>query len=338
MKITTVARRRGPEPRRDQYGRPYVVPPQGGKAVPYTRCTGYVGGIEDTYMLGRWYQRWVAKGVAGSPDLIQAINDADPDDRGGLNNLVDEALSRTPAGNSAKIGTYVHALTEAADRGEDPADVEPPMLHDGYLNPDLYKNDLDAYLSVTRDLEAVSVEQFSVLDPRKVAGTPDRVVRYRGKRYIADVKTGSIELGALKIAAQLAVYSRSRPYDVASDERMEPHGAETDKGIIIHLPAGTGVCQLWWIDLLAGWDAVMVAGSIREQRQRKFVHLARELVAPPPAPSTLAEQIQVAATYDELTALWRINAAVWDADLTRLAQARTAVLMAGQGSTPPPTP
>lgn len=320
-----------PEPKRDHYGRPYVVPPQGGKAIPYTRCTTYVAAIEDMYLVHRWQMRHAARGIAFHPDLIAAVQAHDPEDKGGLNGLVDEALIRSGAGDAAAVGTYVHSLTEAYDRGENPWEViEPPMLSTGLLNPDLYKADLEAYVAATRDLEAVAVEQFCVLDPRKVAGTPDRVVRYRGKRYIADLKTGNIEWGMGKITAQLAVYARSRPYDVAADERMEPHGAEVDKGIVIHLPAGQGICQLWWIDLLAGWENVQTCGNVRDRRQMKFVHLARELHAAPPAPSSLADQIQVATTRDELTALWALNQDEWTDDLTALAQQRAAAV---QGST-----
>lgn len=322
-----------PEPKRDHYGRPYVVPPQGGKAIPYTRCTTYVAAIEDMYLVHRWQMRHAARGIAFHPDLIAAVQAHDPEDKGGLNGLVDEALTRSGAGDAASVGTYVHSLTEAYDRGEDPWEViEPPMLSTGLLNPDLYKADLEAYVAATRDLEAVSVEQFCVLDPRKVAGTPDRVVRYRGKRYIADLKTGNIEWGMGKITAQLAVYARSRPYDVAAEERMEPHGAEVDKGIVIHLRAGQGVCRLWWVDLLSGWEMVKTCGDVRDKRGQKFVHLARELHVDtaPAAPTSLAGLIQVAASRDELTALWALNREAWTADLTTLAQQRSAAL---QGST-----
>lgn len=324
-----------PEPTRDTWGRPKVVPPQGGKPVPYTRCTTYVGGVEDMYLVHRWQMRHLARGVAFNDDLITAVRDQDPEDKQGLNGLVDEALKRSGSSDAASVGTYVHALTEAYDRGQDPwTEVEPPLLSDGYLNPDLYRADLDAYIAATAEMEAVQVEQFTVLDPRKVAGTPDRVLRYRGKRYIGDVKTGNVEWGMGKISAQLAVYARSRPYDVESDERMDPHGAEVDKGIVIHIPAGQGVCNLWWVDLIAGWETVKLCGNIRESRQRKFVHLARELTVAPAGPVTLADRITLASSRDELTALWRLHEAEWSPDHTRLAAQRTAAL---QGSTSPST-
>jgi hypothetical protein len=50
-------------------------------------------------------------------------------------------------------------------------------------------------------------------------------VEYGGKRYIADLKTGSIEWGTLKIAAQLAVYARSHTYDVATTSPPVRRGA-----------------------------------------------------------------------------------------------------------------
>lgn len=319
-------RAKAPEPERDSWGRPKVIPPTGGKAVPYTRCTTYVGSIEDMYLVQRWQQRHVARGVANHGDLIAAIRDTDPEDKTALNALVDEALLRSGAGDAAKVGTWLHSVTEAADRGEDPWSVDAPLLSTGPLDQRAYEADVAAYLEATKPLTAVAVEQFSVLDPLKVAGTPDRVVRYRGKRYIADLKTGEIQWGTLKIAAQLAVYARSRPYDVTTNERMEPHGAEVDKGIIIHLPAGKGVCRMWWVDLLAGWEAVKTCRDVRTQRTHKFPHLARELVEAPPAPTTIAEQIAVASTRDEVTALWRLHEPEWTDALTDLARQRVAAL------------
>ena len=338
--IGTVAARQ-PEIARDGFGRPKVVPPTGGAPVAYTRCTTFVGSIEDMYLLQRWQQRHVAKGVAAHGDLIAAINDTPEEDKKGLNDLVDEALLRSGAGDSAKVGTYLHSVTEAYDRGEDPWSVDPPALSTGMAFPEDYKDDLEAYVEATAELQAVQIEQFVVQDPLRIGGTPDRVVRFRGKRYIADLKTGAIEHGTLKIAAQLAVYARSRPYDVATGERMEPHGAELDRGIIIHLPqdwhrtGGRAECRLWWVDLMKGWEAVRVCRDVRTQRQQKFPHLASLLTTPPPAPQTLADRITVAASRDEVTALWQMHAAEWTPELTELARRHLAVV---EGTTPTPTP
>ena len=61
-----------PEPERDRWGRPYVLTP-GGRRTTYTRCTTYVGAIEDNFNIVRWKERHVAMGVATSATLRDTI-------------------------------------------------------------------------------------------------------------------------------------------------------------------------------------------------------------------------------------------------------------------------
>jgi hypothetical protein len=296
-----------------RWGRPLVVPPEGGSRVTYTRATTFVGVVEDTYNLARWQMRMVALGLDERPDLRLAVA-AHRDDKAKLNTICEDAQEAAKAHAAATIGTGLHALTEQMDRGME------------VRAPEEYRADLAAYAQATEELTAVYIEQFCVQDPLKVGGTPDRVVRYQGKRYIADLKTGSIEYGFLKIAAQLAMYARSRPYDPATDTRMDRHGAELDKGIIIHLPAGTGVCTLYWVDLLAGWELVRIARDLRDRRKLRFGQLCKELVPVPVAPLSLADQIKSCHDPDEVRSLWRANAHQWDDTLTELAKQRVAAL------------
>lgn len=325
-----------PEVPRDGYGRPLVIPPTGGKPVPYTRCTTFVGAIEDTYTLGLWQQRMVALGLADRPDLLMAVV-AHRDQKGRLNAICKDAQEAAKAHAAATTGTALHALTERIDRG----------LTLGVI-PEAYQADLDAYVRATARLKPVMIEQFCVQDPLKVGGTPDRVVEYKGKRYIADLKTGTLTFGFVKIAAQLAVYARSRPYNVETGERTA-HGAEVDRGIIIHAPAGSGTCTLYWVDLLAGWEAVKVSKAVREKRALKLgavvhdfdadwtpslgaakpaaaeepgVTTAFAVTPAEPEPPTLAQQIDLCRNTDELRALWTANTAVWTPEHTELATAR----------------
>jgi len=336
--FTTVA----PEIERDRLGRPMVVPPGGGNPVPYTRCTTYVGGIEDTWNLSRWTQRMVILGMAGRDDLRAAVLDTDREDKKRLDELCEEAKEAGGGNDAARIGTYMHQVTEAADTGQDPDAVPFPLLAFA-RDPAEFKGDLDAYMKGTEHLQAVAVEQFSVQDPLKIGGTPDRVVRYGGKHYIADLKTGNIEYGTLKIAAQLAVYARSTPYDVAKAERTtRPYDVDLERGIIIHLPAGTGTCRLYWIDLLAGWESVRVCRSIREQRTRRFGTLTEPFPMTEPVPSVpvedgesfvpepvieLAGRIKRCSNPHQVRALWgKYPADAWTKDLIDLAKTHIASL------------
>lgn len=310
-----------PELPRDRYGRPLVRPLDGGKPIAYTRCTTYVDCLEDKFNLQKWMQRNVALGLADRPDLLLAVG-AHRDDKKALDRICGEAQEAAKAHAAATTGTALHALTERIDRGQDVGVV-----------PDAYLADLSAYTEATRDLKAVHIEQFCVLDTLQVGGTPDRVVSYKGKRYIADIKTGSIEYGALKIAMQLAVYARSATYDHATGERGV-HGAELDHGIIIHLPAGTGTCELVWVDLLEGWNAVRVAKDVRAKRALKYGDLCAPFnapleVVPEPEPDPepdLLGLIGICKAPEDVRRLWSLNTGTWTEEHTAAAKARIAEL------------
>lgn len=297
---------------RDRYGRPLVVPPGGGKPVAYTRCTTYVDCIEDKFNLQKWGSRMVALGLASRPDLLLSVS-AHRDDKSALDRICEDAKEAAAASAAATTGTALHALTELVDRGE-----TLPVL------PESAQADLAAYAEATKDLKATHIEQFCVLDALKIGGTPDRVVSYKGKRYIADVKTGSIEWGTYKIAMQLAVYARSKTYDIASGERGT-HNAELDKGIIIHLPAGTGSCELVWVDLVEGWNGVLLARQVREKRALKFGDLTEPFgpAAVQQLADSIVDRIRACATADEVRALWTPE---WTDDLNKAAAAHIATL------------
>lgn len=308
---------------RDRYGRPLVVPPNGGKAVAYTRCTTYIDVLEDKYNLQKWMQRMVALGLASRPDLLLSVA-AHKDDKTQLDRICTDAREAASASAAATTGTALHALTELIDRGQE----LPPL-------PDQVQADLESYRAATVDLKATHIEQFCVLDTLKIGGTPDRVVDYNGTRYIADLKTGSIEWGVLKIAMQLAVYARSKTYDIASRKRGL-HEADTSRGIIIHTPAGQGTTSLHWVDIEAGWYAVQVAGDVREKRKLKFNDLTEPFgetlplsgVKVPGSPSNtsmlreksdLATAIRACSSADSVRVLWAEYEQVWDDDLTAIA-------------------
>lgn len=317
-----------PEPTisRDRYGRPLVIPLGGSKLEPYTRCTTYVDCIEDKFNLQQWMSRMVAIGLATRPDLLLGVS-AHKDNKAELNRICEAAKEAAASSAAATTGTALHALTETIDRGGDVGVI-----------PETYQADLDAYSEATRDLKALHIERFTVLDTLKIGGTPDRIVSYNGKRYIADIKTGSIEYGTLKIAAQLAVYARSALYDTRTGARTI-HGAEVDKGIIIHLPAGTGTCELIWVDLLEGWYAVDVARRVREKRTLKFKDLTTPFgatpVVPEPEPHPAGDPDEVfdlpalirgCPTPEAVRNLWALHQDVWTDEHTAVATSHIATL------------
>lgn len=241
---------------RDRFGRPLIVPPGGGKAVAYTRCTTYIDVLESTYNLSRWQQRMVALGLVDRSDLALAVT-AHRDDKEKLNKLCEDAIEAAKGRAAATTGTALHALTALIDQGK-PLPVIPSDV----------ARDLQAYREATAALKVLAIEQFVVLDDLKIGGTTDRIVSYRERKYVADIKTGSVDWGAGKFVTQLAVYSRSQGYDIATHER-KPIDVDTDWGLLIHLPVGEGRCKLYRVDLRAGWEGVKLATAVREWRKRK---------------------------------------------------------------------
>jgi hypothetical protein len=216
--------------KRDRWGRPLIIPTDGGKPVSYQRCTTFVGCLEDTFNLSRWQQRMVALGLAARPDLLMSVS-AHSDDKDTLNKLCDEAREAAAASAAAPTGTALHRIAERLDRGED---IQVPAAA---------KADIDAYLTATRPIRWKAIERMMVADELKVAGTPDRIGQLDdGRRpFIADLKTGSIDFGIGKIAMQLAVYAHSQTYDVNTGERVSP-GIELESALILHLASGICNC------------------------------------------------------------------------------------------------
>jgi PD-(D/E)XK nuclease superfamily len=317
MTDTFVEPAEAPDPiPRDGWGRPLVKPEGGGKPVAYTRCTRYVSCLEDTYNLSLWQQRMVAVGITQRPDIhlqVAALASDPAGNKKQLDQACDAAREAAAASAAATTGTALHQLTELIDRGRDVGVI-----------PDAYTADLEAYRKATEGFKYTHIEQFCVLDRYKIGGTPDRIVKLDGKTYIADVKTGSIDWGIGKIAMQLAVYARSHTYDHTSGQRGI-HGAELDKGLIIHLPAGTGTCRLHWVNLIDGWEAVMLARRVRDWRAKKLSDLTEPYARFDP----LEAAIHDATSEQQLLDLWGRHHAIWTDVHTEAAVTKKAALQAG---------
>ncbi|ATE85211.1 exonuclease [Streptomyces phage Esperer] len=280
---------------RDGHGKPLVIPEAGGRPKALIRTTTFIDCIEDKSSLVDWGKRMVLVGAQKRPSLLDAVAELDPDDAADkkkLNALAERALDISGANDKREKGTHLHDLSEYVDRGD------PLPAHASSQDLD----DMMAYMAATAPLTVHAVEQFVVCSELGVGGTFDRTYGYEGLdpngkpisgRFIGDLKTGSVEYGGLKMAMQLAIYSRAKKYDhtlfpapVREDDekgfqkwkKTEVEAAEAAKaysvpepvnqdwGIIVHLPSGKGVCNLYWVDLNIGWKAAQLALTIREMR------------------------------------------------------------------------
>jgi len=241
---------------RDRYGRPLVKPVKGGKPIPYTRATTIANSLDDPAALTAWKMRMAAIGLSVRSDLLLAIN-ASQDDKMAINKYIEDAMEIAGASKAATIGTALHTFTEKLDLGLDIGPI-----------PSEWAGDLTAYQETTKQLNKVRIEQFCVLDKYKIAGTPDRLVEYKGERFIADIKTGRID-HPNNIAIQLAIYAHGSPYDIATGRRGSWGDVNQEKAIIIHLPAGTGLCKLVWLDIAEGKKGLDFAMKVRKWRDKK---------------------------------------------------------------------
>lgn len=294
---------------RDGHDRPLIVPKGGGKPIAHTRTTTFIDCIEDKSHLSDWKGRSILIGFhLLSPEEQEEVKTLDVrEDRDRLNDLAEKALALSGAHERREKGTSLHGYSELVDAGlplpesASEADVE----------------DMAAYRMATIDFEMGRMEQFVVCNLLCAAGTYDRDVRYTGpgplpgmyfedEAIIADLKTGrSAEYGGLKMASQLAVYSRAEMYDHTLfpipdlRPRQKPTGdpakdwakrmanfkgtdfsaelaaqaytsldVNQEWGVILHLPAGTGEATLYWADLTLGWEAAQEALKIRDLRSR----------------------------------------------------------------------
>ena len=304
---------------RDRWGRPLIKQPDGGKAKAYTRCTTYVGCLEDTYNLAKWQQRMVALGLSARDDLLLSVG-AHSDDKTELDKICEAAKEAAAASSGATKGTALHRIAERLDSGET-MDI-----------PTAAKADIKAYQAATAGVAWSHIERITVHDGLEVAGTPDRIGIAPGeaKAKVWDLKTGSIEFGMGKIAMQLAMYAHSQAYDPATGERTDLD-VDLDWAVVIHLPAGSGLCSLIEVDIKAGWEAVQHATWVRGWRKRKNLSRPYPLSTAPlveTSSDSLASLIDRADSVQALTALWQANQHRWTAGYTALASARKTELTA----------
>jgi hypothetical protein len=273
-----------PPVERDRYGRPYVIPPGGGKPVPYTRATTLAETLDDRFNLEQWKLRQVAIGLAARPDLIALVG-AQRDDKAALNRVTADALDASESGAKANKGTALHAFTEQIDRGQEPFGVPANMIAD-----------LATYTEITARYTIEGIEEFVVCDELKVAGTFDRIFRRDNTAYVGDLKTGAgaITYGQPSIAVQLAVYAHGQRYNTATGERT-PLDVDQRTAIVVHLPAETGTAQLYEVDIEAGWEAAKQAVWVRNWRKQ------RGLFAPLRATETVSPLLLVRSLLDRAT-------------------------------------
>lgn len=261
---------------RDRWGRPLITPVEGGKPIPYTRVSTLAKALDDKTALTAWKCRQTALGLAARADLVAKTKAVGETDKRSLDEVVNEALAAAASDRAANVGTALHAMTEKIDAGVDP-DTLVDRLDPLFL-------DLVAYQQATGHLGMEAAELFVVCDELQAAGSFDRLVNLPGYGLVvADLKTGQHEPNYPHgVAQQIAIYAHGTLYDEKQGRiaALADLGVRTDVGLLIHLPAERGTCDLYVIDLDHGWALAQTAVMVRAAYKTKPL---TKLPAPAPA-------------------------------------------------------
>lgn len=270
--------------RRDRFDRYMVLPVGATEPIGYTRATNVAGMLSDKFGIHRWEKQCVALGFALRPDLLALVQGLNPDDKETLNKIIKRAHEAGGGTKAADLGTAWHSIAERAA-------TEPE-----WIPPAPYDKDIIALRNALRiaglEIVAGMNERMMVNDEWQIAGTADLIVTDGTDRFFADYKTGKdVKFGSLDYSIQLAIYAncnnlyRQHPTDPALDVREPMPDVSKSTGVIIHVRPGSGHCDLYWLDLEIGAEALELALGVRAMRKQK------PLVKIQPAAQTKAEKI-----------------------------------------------
>jgi hypothetical protein len=197
------------------------------------------------------------------------------------------------------------------------------------------------------EILAPYIERMVVVPEFQVAGTFDRIVRVPdGRLVIADVKSArDVSYSWVEIAVQMALYSRGHAIWNKRSSQYEPMpDVDPDRGLVMHVPVGKGVCMLYEVDLAAGWTIARLCAQVRTTRSRKDLATPLKQTRADGAPAdgagraalrrlgrtTLMNGIKTARSEADLIALWEKADAdgSWTDEATEAAKARKAQLAA----------
>ena len=253
------------------------------------------------------------KGKLGIGEVGRLVAEAEKEAKDALDAIVEEAAALAGRNDKANFGTHLHTLAEISDeKGIDAVrqahESGELVAHDndgkdGLEPMPVTATDvasIEAYAERMQRLGAKVIYSEAVIvnDEMGYAGRLDRIIMarlpeltlsdgtkrpadQRARRYVADIKSGRIDLGAGKIARQLAAYALGKVYDLKTGERTT-HGAARDVALVFHLPQGEGVCTVHAVDLKAGTALLKLSAEVRRARNtgRKTIDTSVDIADP----------------------------------------------------------
>jgi hypothetical protein len=300
-------------------------PVTGGKDIPWTRVSTYAKSISDMYGLTQWEKRMVAKGIGLRSDLYALACATPIEDRKQLDDLASQAKAAAEASRGANLGTALHSFTESLDRG-----LEPVVPAEWRADVDAYRAQMNRY-----GLTAIPeyIERVVVIPELNLAGKYDRILSNGSVSLIGDVKTTQrIEFSWMEIAVQLACYAHaSHIWDPVTESYTPMLAVDLKRAVVMHVPAGGGVCDLYDIDIAKGWEVAQLCAQVRAARSFKsYAQPLAEQRSPEPV-NGYADRLRAAASVGELSAIWKEASAAgkWTHDLEVTGLARKSELESG---------
>ncbi len=294
--------------------------------------------VADSFALDQWRKRQIAIGMMLDPRLAERVA-VDPDNREAVDQICEEAMMLAGAHHAANRGTQRHRASELVDTG-------------GTLLTEQQRADAQAWRRTMEhhriEIDPDFVEGFVAWPDYVVTGRFDRIVRYRGRHAILDLKSGE---NAVKYpqstAAQLALYARapliSASVSTAGDKstvtdwQEPPADLDLDTGYVVLLGDEMEIGELWRLNLVEGWKAAQLALDLVQWRkgfaygadlavreepitEDEAIAIARDVLEAQPL--SLVEQITAADSAAVLEALWTTNRAAWGEEHTLAAKQR----------------
>lgn len=271
--------------RRDRLGRYMATPAQGKKPKPFSRATTIAGTLEDTYNLEKRSNRYMAAGFALNADLVSAARALDPEtDKDALNKICSTAAYQAGASYKAEYGTALHHCFAMS------------VINPDYIAPASFTAE------VLKIHAALTLHGFTIVDGMVermilnrhlgIAGTFDLIVTDGNELFIADLKSGNLAFGALKMAIQGSIYAQpdnviynQGPAEDGTQDTEEPMPVvSAERSLIINAVHGKPV-TLHWLDLNIGDEGLRLALETRAIRNAKPL---QQLTEPDPAAKAIA--------------------------------------------------
>ena len=307
---------------------------------PYTRASSLSDYLADFSHLWKWKFRYLARSLGQNRDLAMLAGaecyttgfdkgDEKENRASGkrLDDIINRALERGKISEKADYGTVIHALTEPGN--------------DGNVEYDDVQADTKAFWDYVNasGVTILGTELFTANDELMVAGTFDHLMFVPGYGIVITDKKTSSDVHGEDFRIQLSDYANSDLYDWETDQRItleeyvarcgwDPDLLDRSKGLIFWIK--NGKCEIFELDLTAGYEAAKVAAWVRDNH-RKGTHKWRVTDKIIQARASLEDSLErwIGDAPDEamLNTLWRRwGKTIWAARHTEAAQRRKGSL------------